>query len=236
VTRLGRWIRAAVRDEFDAARRELDLLCAGAADRRPIPVAAAIGVSAAVVVAGNGIVVAGRVFGHDQAITLVTVPAVGAIGAVQLRRRGRQWADVGIAPLSWPDRPLPKVVFAAALVLAVGRAAVSVAGADEDVLLPLARVVVGTALGEELVHRGVLLAVWSATRANRWIVVVANMVTFGLWHVAGAFKDDGFAVLDVLGPALLTVLLLWARLPVQAVFIAWAWWCSQPEPQVIAPH
>ena len=31
-------------------------------------------------------------------------------------------------------------------------------------------------------------------------------------------------------------LLLWARLPVQAVFIAWAWWCSQPEPQVIAPH
>lgn len=23
--------------------------------------------------------------------------------------------------------------------------------------------------------------------------------------------------------------LLWARLPLQAVFIAWAWWCSRPE-------
>ena len=23
-------------------------------------------------------------------------------------------------------------------------------------------------------------------------------------------------------------LLLWARLPMQALFIAWAWWCSQP--------
>lgn len=58
---------------------------------------------------------------------------------------------------------------------------------------------------------------WCATRANRWIVVVANMVAFGLWHVAGAFKGDGLEVLDVLGPALLTVLLLWARLRFRSV-------------------
>jgi membrane protease YdiL (CAAX protease family) len=63
----------------------------------------------------------------------------------------------------------------------------------------------------------VLLGVWSATGVSRWIVVVANMVAFGLWHVAGAFKDDGFEVLDVVGPALLTVLLLWARLRFRSV-------------------
>jgi uncharacterized membrane protein len=27
--------------------------------------------------------------------------------------------------------------------------------------------------------------------------------------------------------------LLWARLPLQAVFIAWAWWCSQPDPAAV---
>jgi membrane protease YdiL (CAAX protease family) len=82
------------------------------------------------------------------------------------------------------------------------------------------RTLVGTAFGEELVHRGVLLAVWAGTGVAGWVVVAANIVTFGFWHIAGAScwlvecttDSCRFQWAEVLGPGGLAVMLVWVRL------------------------
>ena len=95
--------------------------------------------------------------------------------------------------------------------------AVAIAGVDDRGWLHLVRVLVGTALGEELVHRGVLIATWSSTSVRARGVVLANVVAFGAWHVASAWHADGFEPREIAPPAGGAVLFLWARLRFRSV-------------------
>ena len=209
--RMRRYVAAEVRllgTELDRLRRD--------APRTSVPVAAAA--TAAVVAYGNGVVWAGRRYGHREWITLVAVPALGAAGAIALRVRGWSAADMGIARPALPDRRLPRTLLFAGAVVVTGLAARVLLVGDGTRRLELARLVVGTAIGEELVHRGVVLALWSSAPVSRRVALAANVTAFGLWHVVGATKPDGFQPLDVLVPALVGgPLFLWARLRFRSV-------------------
>ncbi|HEY3238865.1 MAG TPA: CPBP family intramembrane glutamic endopeptidase [Acidimicrobiia bacterium] len=205
-----RWVKGAL-------GREWGLTAAGIGELsrlqpRPVPGREAIGISVSIAAWGNGIVIAGRVTGQPEWVTLIGNPA-GAVAAVLwLRRRGWPWAGLG---LRWPrfDRDrVPPVLTAAALAWATGWLVAGLAGAREISGLRLARLVVGTALAEEVLHRGVLPAVWAATRCQPRTVVVVNMAWFGAWHLAGATQGGTFHPLEVAGPALGAVVLLWARM------------------------
>lgn len=205
--------RAWARRELTLCRSELERL--QGLPHRPVPVVGAVGASAAIALLGNAVVVAGRHWdAQKEWITLVGVPATGATAAIILCRRGGWTAR----DLGWQ---LPKVERPRRFMqgtMAVGIAVAAASGivgrlSGEDVpVLEVARVLLGTALGEELIHRGVVLGVWaSAPVAGRW-VVAANMATFALWHVAGAIGASGFQVGEVAGPGALALILLWARL------------------------
>jgi membrane protease YdiL (CAAX protease family) len=181
---------------------------------RPVPVVGAVGASVFVAVLGNAVVVAGRRW-NDQSewITLVGVPAIGLAGVAVLLRRGWCRRDLGFR---WPAVDPPSRFAHAAVALAVAVATASgiirkITGADLPAV-EVVRLLVGTAFGEELVHRGVVLGVWANTTVRgRW-VVVANMSTFALWHVAAATHRSGFRWWEVAGPGGLTLVLLWGRL------------------------
>lgn len=162
---------------------------------------------------GNSVVVAGRETGRNDLITLAAVPAAGAVGALALRRRGWPSRSLGIRPPA-VDRPLglPWAIFGAAALVVIAKGLYLVITGDSAQRLAVVRLVIGTAAGEELVHRGTVLSLWSATRVESWAVVLANVTAFGLWHVAGAFRGDGLVWWEVAGPAVLALVLLWARL------------------------
>lgn len=193
------------------------------ARRRPPLYAArdALRLSMAAALWGNAVVLTGRRFGHDQEITLVGVPLFGVATAWWLyRRRGFGLSIIGLR------RPrhehLPKVLTVMAAAASLFAAGFAVAGlvtfGEEMHGLRTIRVVVGTAFGEELIHRGVLLAVWARTGVSLRHMTLANMVTFGAWHLAGA-TCDGFAPDEVIGPAVLAVPLVWLRLRFRSIFV-----------------
>ena len=138
-------------------------------------------------------------------------------GAAVLVALGWTWADLGVR---WPERRRLWWLLAgcAAVVGAVGSWYL-IAGTGLQ-RLAVVRVFAGTAFGEELVHRSVLLAVWLATPVRLRYVVVANAVAFGLWHVVGADTCDGFRPFEVIGPMVLGIGVLWARLTFRSVFAA----------------
>jgi membrane protease YdiL (CAAX protease family) len=192
--------------------RELARLRAASGGRVPLHIA--VVVTAAFVVYGNVVVWAGRHFGERrpairESITLFAVPAVGVLGALVLVALGWTWADLG---LRWPCRRRARCALAvwAAVVGAYGaRYLITGTGLQR---LSVVRVLVGTAFGEELVHRSVLLAVWLASPVRLRSVVVANAMAFGLWHVVGANTRNGFKFSEVVIPMGLGLGLLWARL------------------------
>ena len=47
----------------------------------------------------------------------------------------------------------------------------------------LVRIPVGTALTEELVFRGVLIAAWRAAGASTFVAALCASLAFGLWHI-----------------------------------------------------
>ncbi len=84
--------------------------------------------------------------------------------------------------------------------------------ADDHTRLRIVRLLIGTAAGEEIIFRGVVLGAWTSTTVRgRWVLVV-NMATFALWHVAGAFDGGTFHWLHVAFPGIAASLLLWSRL------------------------
>lgn len=181
---------------------------------RPVPVVAAVGASVLVATLGNAVVVAGRRWtGQSEWITLVGVPAIGIAGAAVLLRRGWSRRDLG---LRWLAVDPPRWFVHGGVALGFAVAATSgvigkITGEDLPIVEVL-RLLVGTALGEELVHRSVVLGVWASTTvAGRW-VVVANMGTFALWHVASATHRSGFRWWEVAGPGALALVLVWGRL------------------------
>ncbi|MEW6473413.1 MAG: CPBP family intramembrane glutamic endopeptidase [Actinomycetota bacterium] len=176
---------------------------------------AALGWSVAAVLWGNGLVAVGRRVGHDQWITLVGVPLFGAAGWWWLQRRGCTRRAIG---LRWPrpDLPRPLVILTGAAAVVAGvltAAGLATAGQDRRGLRTV-RTVVGTAFGEELVHRGVLLTVWAMSGASTGTTVAANAVVFGLWHATGADHAG-----EVAGPALAALTLVWLRLRSRSILV-----------------
>lgn len=198
--------------EYRLCRSELNRL--GTLPSRPVSVVSAVGASALVAALGNAVVVAGRRWeGQSEWISLVGVPTIGLVGTAVLSRRGWSWRNLGFR---WPTVDPPTRFTHGAVAFAVAVAAASgVIGsiADEDQpAVEVVRLLVGTALGEELVHRGVVLGVWAMTTVARPWVVVANIGTFALWHLASATHQSGFRWWEVAGPGVLSLALLWGRL------------------------
>lgn len=165
-------------------------------------------------------VLAGRRFGYDQWITLVGVPLYGVVGAWWLcRRRGVRASTIGLGRPQVNGVPIvvTGLTVAAGLVAAVC-AAVGLVTLDHDMRgLRTIRTLVGTAFGEELIHRGVLLTLWASTGVAAGWVLVANMVTFGLWHAVGA-TGDGIHPWQVVWPTAGAVLFVWLRLRFRSIF------------------
>lgn len=226
-------VRRAARFELEQCRAELDRLRVRAGVR--VPVGVAVGVSALAVAWGNGTVVAGRRLGNDEIVTLVAVPALAIAGVAALRRAGWAWRELGFR---WPSAERPRAQplgwLLAASAVAVGGAIVGAATGGGDTRLAVVRLLVGTAAGEEVVHRGVLLALWAATPASAGAVVAANMVTFGAWHVAAATHADGFRWWELAVPAATAILLLWARLRFRSVLAPVAFHAGGNMPGLVA--
>jgi membrane protease YdiL (CAAX protease family) len=195
----------------EAGRCEAELVAIRSAGR-PIHAASAVAWSVAAIIWGNGVVAAGRRFGHDQWITLVAVPLFGLAGWWWLARRGFRREALGIRfPRTDDARLLNGLTVAAALFVGAGALA-ALASFDPDMRgLRTVRTIAGTAFGEELTHRGVLLALWANTGLAPRQVLVANMVVFGAWHLAGASRGD-FQTWEAIGPAILALPLVWVRL------------------------
>jgi membrane protease YdiL (CAAX protease family) len=169
---------------------------------------------------GNAVVVAGRISGQPEWVTLVGNPAGATAAMVWMHRHG--WAGDALG-LRWPRFAagrFPEVVTAGGLAWVTGWVVAGLAGVREISALRLARLVLGTALAEEVLHRGVLPTVWAATGRHPRVVVLANMASFGVWHLAGATHGGSFRPLEVVGPALLAVVLLSARIRTGSVLSA----------------
>ncbi|HEV2067647.1 MAG TPA: CPBP family glutamic-type intramembrane protease [Thermomicrobiales bacterium] len=181
-----------------------------------IPVATAAGASAIVAGLGNGVVLLGRRWCEEEWITLIAVPVIGVAGMSLLRRRGWSWRDLGFRPLVVQSsaRLASALVLAATCLAAVSGVVAFLS--RELTALEVVRTLVGTAVGEEIVHRSVVLAAWVDTRLRAGWVVAANMITFAVWHVAGA-NAGRFSWIEVIGPGLLALPLLWARLRFHSV-------------------
>lgn len=207
-----------IRREVARCRVELDRLrqCAPFA----LSVGGATAVSAVIALLGNGIVLLGHRWNAAGWTTLVGVPLLGAAGSLLLRLRGWRWGELGWRrPTVAAPRAVPWSLLGAAPVAAAMSAVVWTEWTGDVTVLDVIRLVVGTAVGEEIVHRGVVLATWLSTAVSaRWILV-ANLATFALWHVAGAAdKGPAGVAVDVGGPAVLGAALLWARLRYRSVF------------------
>jgi membrane protease YdiL (CAAX protease family) len=210
-----RSVQTFVGREADRCRAELATICSAG---RPIPVAHALSWSVASIMWGNGVVAAGRRFGHDQWVTLVGVPLFGLAGWWWLARRGFRREAIGMQlPRIDHARLLTGLTVAAALFVGVCTAAGLATSGQDMRALRTTRTLVGTAFGEELIHRGVLLALWANTRVSASAAVVANMVVFGAWHIAGA-TCHGFHPWEVFGPLVGAIPLVWLRLRFRSIF------------------
>jgi membrane protease YdiL (CAAX protease family) len=196
----------------------------GPAPRVSTPVA--VGVTAGVVIAGNALVVLQRRAGGNLggSLTTIVMPLLGTAGSVALIAAGWRRRDLGLA--FQPRRDLAglrRPASALAGTLSAASIATLLRGGRHDGIsdgLTVVRVVVGTALGEELIHRGVLFALWAATGESTKTVAVANAVAFGAWHIMAATSETRhprparIVVPMVAG----TALFLWARARSGSVF------------------
>lgn len=195
-----------------------------------VPTAAALIASAVVVAWGNGLVLAARdAAPHGEAVTLagqlVFVPAAVliALWAGRLTR-----AELGFRlPRRAPGFP---VVVVAALVVVAGTAVALVRAGRCDDAVGLVRLLVGTAVGEEVLFRGVLFALWARTSVNTTVLVAVHAASFVLWHVAGA------APLELLGPTAGGVFFLWARCRYGSVAAPAALHAAMNLPGWVASH
>lgn len=196
----------------EAARCRAELSAIRSAGRTT-SVAGALGWSVAAVLWGNGVVAAGRGFGHDQWITLIGVPLFGLTGWWRLARRGFRRHAIG---LQFPRADGNRVLSVATLTAAVFAGGLAVAGlatgTHDGRWLRTLRTAIGTGFGEELIHRGVLVTVWASTGVSTLTVIAANGIAFGLWHWAGA---DHLG--EIVGSAALAVPLVWLRLRFRSV-------------------
>jgi membrane protease YdiL (CAAX protease family) len=178
------------------------------------------------VIWGNGLVLVSRAAGDDyrEVVTLAgQVVAITLAVGLSLGAGGFSAAELGLRPAR-----LRGLAFKALTVLVaiVGLAVLAIASrgddcdADGGIGINVGRQLLATALGEEVLFRGVLFAVWSRTRATDRVVVLANVVCFALWHVAGGFNDGTFNAMSVIGPAVGALWFLWTRCRFSSVVAA----------------
>jgi membrane protease YdiL (CAAX protease family) len=176
----------------------------------------AVLVSLAVVAWGNGLVLLQRRIGGDlgEILTTVAHPFLGSLGAAIMLNSGWSRTDLGLA---FPPRRAIGARWGVALAgLAFGWVAIGVLrkgiGTESTSRrIFVVRLAVGTALGEELIHRGVLLALWARTRLSPGVVIVANALVFSAWHVVGSLRKGPRAVGEVPITGLGALLFLAAR-------------------------
>ena len=206
-----------LRWEFDACVHELRRL-RSPSDRPLVSSSVAVVATVVAVLWGNAVVWVGRRCVWDpEWITLIAVPSFGAAFVVLLRIQGWSWETLGARRPVAPDRRWPALLLAVWAVAMAGAATLWLVTGNAQDRLETVRILIGTAFGEELVFRSAVLAIWLAAPVRLRVVVVANMVGFAAWHIVGAWKPDGFHPLEVLGPVLLAVPLLWARLRFHSV-------------------
>lgn len=178
----------------------------------------AVLVTVLLVLWGNGVVLVGRRLGSPDRVTLVAHPALAIGLTVLLLKRGWRPSTLGLQspvprPASGRLRVLLGIVAFGVLVASAG-----VLALDPSKRLSVVRLLVGTALGEEVLHRSALLAVWSSSSASPAVTTGANVAAFGAWHIAGAYHDGAFHLREVAMPAAVgTMVFLWARLRYRSV-------------------
>ena len=164
---------------------------------------------------GSGIVLLGRRWKAPDAVTLIAHPALAVALIAVLLHRGWSREALGLVPPQSGNRRL-QALLAGATAATLIPAAIALA-VDPAKRLTLVRLLLGTATGEELLHRSALLALWTSSPAAPAVTSTVSAVAFGAWHVAGAWDGDGFHPLEVAGPAAFTMVFLWARLRYRSV-------------------
>lgn len=176
---------------------------------RPRAVRQALLVTAFVVVANNAIVAAGRPEGQSFVLSVL----LGFLVVASTR-----WGQGGSTPVSMTELGLDRrtvgsglrlgVLAAVITVVVVGAAVTiggSVAGPPDDVWFRLLIVIpFASALTEELIFRGVLLALWDRVASARLSTALTSLA-FGCWHVAAEVHRSP-EVLSVLGGVAFTTL------------------------------
>lgn len=75
---------------------------------------------------------------------------------------------------------------------------------------------------------GIMLLIPATIRAGAWLVI-AHLVIFMTVHIYMLQEADGkFADIPNIG--------LWLRIPMQGLFILWAWWFTLPDKPKAAPE
>ena len=205
-----------VRAEIEHARRALRRLHR-TTDAPGAPLALVVVVTVLLVLWGNAVVVAGRQLGGQNVLTLVAHGALALVVTTILLRRGWSRHALGLVPPR-PDPDSRNLRLALTVVSVSGLvAAAATLALDPAKRLDVVRLLVGTATGEEVLHRSALLALWTSSPVTPVITTVANVAAFAGWHVAGAFHDGRFHPLDVAVPAAGALVFLWARLRYRSV-------------------
>lgn len=180
---------------------------------RHLPRGVPFAVAAGLVAFGNGLVVASRRSANTQLTTGAGMAAAVAFASVAAGAAGlRLREDIGLRP---PDRMRPRWPLAIAGAGVVAGVALAAARhrhcADGPVAGVLARMLIATALGEEVLFRGVLLAVSSCAELSRSASAILDTTAFAAWHLAAATTDGRVDPLQVLAPGAGSVLFRWAR-------------------------
>jgi membrane protease YdiL (CAAX protease family) len=215
-------------DPGRSLRSEVQFIAGGPAPR--VSVSLALAATGGAVAWGNAVVLLSRAVGGNagEVVTTVANPMLGAAGCLALRLAGWRRAELG---LQAPSRRALSRCWWPGVLLTVAAAGGAAAGAlnggvtDKglSVRISLLRLLVGTALGEELIHRGVLFPLWASTGVSPGGVVVANGLAFGAWHVAGVAPNGWLGRIAGVGvPATLGAAgFLWARCRSRSVAGAW---------------
>jgi membrane protease YdiL (CAAX protease family) len=219
-----------LREAYNAASDELHRLI-GAAPLR-LSEYVVIGLSVILVVGGNLVVVRSKKTAKERGpdageiVTLVAIASGGVLCLAALLLWGWTADDLGIALPDF-DRAgwlWTCVVVLAALIVVRG-SFVAWSSAHQPgkpkPRIELVRLLGGTAPGEEAIHRGLSVAVWSAAVASPTPVVVANVAIFTLWHVVGAYKKNRLQWRELLVTAIGAVVFLGARLAFGSLLVPW---------------
>jgi membrane protease YdiL (CAAX protease family) len=196
------------------------------------PIALALLLSIALVVWGNVVVLRSRTVLRTRGkraaerSTLLAHTGAALVTLAAFLAAGFSAGDLGLGPPRFHRlHPLVLVVLVVvALVVIVFLVVGLIRRRDERDgvwIVEAARLLIATAGGEEFLFRGFLLALWAGTGTSTGVILSANMLSFGLWHLAGARKNGRLIWGEVLGPGVFAVVFLAARLAFDSLLFPW---------------